>query len=457
MAALPDLAQGDARVRAILNDSSVAHRAAARKINDLLGENATSEKSVRRFRRHPRSAESLTDPQPTTAKNPVSGSGGRWTPGIDIDPREGGEFRTVPRELIYGVPEAEPTEAELLAEFDLDPEVWEVVSARKSQWQGGAGGAWLEARRVSFRRRVAGAVPEADVEDIFSRYYPTPYPVAPLRTVKPDRIMMVPAGDLQLGKPEGGGTPATVERFCRITDAIGQQIIDEDTERHGSTALILPWLGDCIEGIVGQRGRLLATLDITITEQVRVYRRLMMHQLAVLAPKVTKLLVPVLPGNHDETTREQIMPVNDSWAIEGASAVADWMDGRPGYEHVQFIFPEPGELGITVNVGSDKNPYTVSFHHGHMAASAAGIIPWWKGQAYGRQHAGQADMLVTAHFHHFRMEHTGGRRTWLQIPALDGGSGWYRSRSGEDAPTGMVSLEITPGAGQGWKGLHVHS
>ena len=66
-------------------------------------------------------------------------------------------------------------------------------------------------------------------------------------------------------------------------------------------------------------------------------------------------------------------------------------------------------------------------------------------------------MLVSAHFHHLRVEHTGGSRTWLQIPALDGGSPWYRRRTGEDAPTGLVSVELTPGAGQGWKGLTVHS
>jgi len=295
-----------------------------------------------------------------------------------------------------------------------------------------------------------------DVEGIFSRYYPVPHPVVPRRPDTKGRIVMVPAGDLQLGKSEGGGTAATVERFCRITDEIGDTILSEDNDRYGHTALILPWLGDCIEGIVSQKGRLLASLDVPITEQVRLYRRLMMHQIAVLAPKAVRVVIPVVPGNHDETTRKQTMPVEDSWAIEGASAVADWAAGRDGYEHVQFIFPEPGELGVTVNVGSDKNPYVVAFHHGHAASSAAGIIPWWKGQAYGRQHAGQADMLVSAHFHHLRTEQTGGGRTWLQIPALDGGSSWYRSRTGEDAQTGMVSLEITPGTGLGWKGLTFH-
>ena len=64
---------------------------------------------------------------------------------------------------------------------------------------------------------------------------------------------------------------------------------------------------------------------------------------------------------------------------------------------------------------------------------------------------------MTAHFHHLRVEHTGGNRTWLQIPALDGGSAWFRRKTGEDTPAGIVSLEITPGSGQGWRDLTVWS
>lgn len=444
---LPEMARDDAEVRAILDDAGIGHRTAARYINDLRGPGTTSEKSVRRFRTKRMSAESLASPQPAGSNSPVKGSGGNWHPGIDIDPREGGEFRTLPREVNREAPQPEPEEADLLAEFDLDPAVWEVVSARKSQWQ--SGDKWLEARRVSFRKRAAGPVSVADVEAIMAQYRVA----SPVRAELPERLLMVPAGDLQLGKPEGGGTAATIERFCRITDDIASEV-----QRGGfNTSLILPWLGDCIEGIVSQRGKLIASLDITITEQVRVYRRLMMHQIATLAPLAVKILIPVVPGNHDETTREQNMPVTDSWAIEGASAVADWMSGRPEYEHVEFVFPDPGKLGITVDVGTEAAPYAVSFTHGHVASSAAGVIPWWKGQAYGRSHEGRADLLVSAHFHHLRVEHTGGHRTWLQIPALDGGSEWYRSKSGENAVTGMVSVELTPGSGQGWRGLTVHS
>jgi len=384
---------------------------------------------------------------------PVRGSGGFWSTGIDIDPAEGGEFRTVPVEIDIKAPPPEPEEAKLLAEFDLDPEVWEVASSRKSQWQGGPGGSWLEARRVSFRRRAASIrLTVTDVDTIMASYTGKPWMKASTDSF-PGRIVMVPAGDLQVGKPDGGGTPALVERFCRITDDVGSYLIDYA----GPQTLILPWMGDCVEGTVSQRGRLVAGLDRTITEQLRIYRRLMMHQLGRYAGLANKILIPVLPGNHDQTIRDQQMPENDSWAIEGASAVADWCDGRPGYEHIEFVFPDPGHRGITVDIGSPEVPYSISFHHGHSASSPQGIIPWWKGQSHGRQHYAKADMLVTAHFHHLRVEHTGGNRTWLQIPALDGGSEWFREQAGEQGVTGMVSVEITPGTGQGWRGLTIHS
>jgi hypothetical protein len=393
--------------------------------------------------------EALSNPNPVTTS--VRPSGGSWSAGIDIDPAVGGEFRTKPREVGQPTdpPLPEPEEAALLAEFELDPAVWRITHARKSLWQ--SGDRWLEARKVSFvKREAASTIAPVDVEDIMSKYLVS-RPV--VHKGAPERILMVPAGDLQLGKPDGGGSPATIERFCRIIDDIADEV-----KRGGfNTSLILPWMGDCIEGLVSQRGRLVASLDLTITQQVRAYRRLMMHQIALLAPLAVKILIPVLPGNHDETYREQAMPVNDSWAIEGASAVADWMSGRPEYDHVEFVFPDPAELGITVNVGTEAAPHVISFHHGHSASTPQGIIPWWTKQSHGRQHAGQADLLVTAHFHHLRVEHTGGNRTWLQIPALDGGSDWYRHRSGENGVTGIVSVEITPGAGQGWRNLTVHS
>ena len=47
--------------------------------------------------------------------------------------------------------------------------MWEVTSARKSLWQ--SGDKWLEARRVSFRKRSLGTVlTVGDIDGIMARY-----------------------------------------------------------------------------------------------------------------------------------------------------------------------------------------------------------------------------------------------------------------------------------------------
>src|SRR6185437_13151314 len=90
------------------------------------------------------------------------------------------------------------------------------------------------------------------------------------------------------------------------------QEVRETLEREGGCdLLIIPVLGDCIEGLVSQGGKLVARLDISITEQVRVYRRLLTHIIAELSQYARRVIVPVLPGNHDETYRMVQQPVTD--------------------------------------------------------------------------------------------------------------------------------------------------
>jgi hypothetical protein len=204
-----------------------------------------------------------------------------------------------------------------------------------------------------------------------------------------------------------------------------------------------------------QNGKL--PLDVSITEAVRIVRRLMLHQLAVLAPLADHVLVPVLAGNHDETRRDRSQAMNDSWAVDAASAVADALEMSGKYDDVQFRFPEPEELTITVDVGSQQHPLVLAFTHGHIVSSPDRMLDRWEAQSFGRQKPGEADILVSAHFHHHRLGSAGRRRTWMQIPALDGGSPWYRVRKGDDQSAGMISVWLTPGTETGWEGLTVHS
>ena len=442
MTALADQARDDAEMQKILHDAAIGHRTAARLINELRGQSITSEKSVRRYRRN-RHQETPPKPQPRT---PASG----WTPGIDYDPAEGGEFRTVPRQVDKDAPEAEPDEDALLREWDLDPAVWEVVSARKSLWQGGAGGTWLEARRVSFRKRgpVAGLDTPADIEGILAGY--------PALEQQPagDGILLAVVADCQAGKPDAGGSEQLVRAYKNCVDGVAQRI----REMPGGRAKLLVFadVGDPVEGYVSQGGKNVI-LDLSLTEQIRVMRRLWLHAIGVLAPLCDRMLCPAVPDNHGQTTRQWNTKPSDNFALEIASSVADALAMSNDYRHVEFVFPEEDEISLAVNVGDNSTPLVVGFTHGHMVSQPSGIPDWWARQTAGNQPVASARILITGHHHHLRIQATGGEKYWIMCPALEGGSDWYRHRRGDNSVSGILSVALHPAERVPWRNIQIHT
>ena len=397
------------------------------------------ESIVRRWRHR-----NIVGPNPMGNDQPTAKTV-QWQPGLDLSTNRG-EARTLP------VPVAEATVPEdlvLLESVGADPDKWEITGRKESRWQN-AGGEWLCAHKLELGRRGAqtGDLSVAQISEILNDYTFSAY-----RTYHGNGVFVVPIADLQAGKIDGGGTAALVDRFGRIVQEVRGRLEREG----GCDLLVIPVLGDCIEGLVSQGGKLVTRLDISVTEQVRVYRRLLTHIIAELAPYATRVVVPVLPGNHDETYRIVDTPVTDSWAIEGASAVADAMEFNQKYQHVSFIFPASEELVVTLNVGTQEKPFVLGFTHGHLAKAPNSVEAWWGKQAFGKQHAGSADILFSGHFHHLRVEQMGSDRVWIQAPALDGGSDWFRRSDGKDTPAGMLSMWITPGQGIGWEGLTIHT
>jgi hypothetical protein len=58
-----------------------------------------------------------------------------------------------------------------------------------------------------------------------------------------------------------------------------------------------------------------------------------------------------------------------------------------------------------------------------------------------------ADVLVTGHFHFFKVEPSGrtasGRSKWhIQAPTLDNGSAWVLNKQGEDGDPGLCVFRI---------------
>ena len=348
---------------------------------------------------------------------------------LDVGP-DGGYFVSVPHNA-GELPDA----VSLFKDFDLSPNDWVVISVRKSRWQR-YDGEWLEAARVSIKPSATSrGETDFDYNELVSN----------ISKWKPGKVekstgplyAIYAIGDTQYGKDAGGGTEATINRVLRG--------IEESVDRHKELlksgrkigTVVLPQLGDCIEGNTSQNGKVLGRSDLGVTQQVRLGRRILMAWVKAFAPLCEELWIPVVPGNHDEPHRIMMIDPTDSWQIEVVSAVQDACAENPALSHVKFYYPNPDHATLAIDLGGT----TLGMAHGHQGKDMG---KWLHGQATGRTPVGQADVLLTGHFHHFRADQI-GPRLWIQVPAMDGGSAWFRDKSGLESPTGIVSLVVGDG------------
>lgn len=363
-----------------------------------------------------------------------------WQPRSEVDSATGGYVVTKPFE-----PGHEPEHTDALGEFGLDPNQWIVTSVRRSRWQK-YDESWLESVRINLLPTSAQRTDQADADAMvaaISKWKP-----GKASTTRADPgTFVAPAGDLQLGKPDGDGSAGTIDRFLRETEVICNRLRADLPRGTRAAEVVLPWLGDCIEGVSSQGGRLVMRLDLTPTQQVRVYRRLMWAQIKAFLPLAERIVIPVLPGNHDQAHRigDQMATFHDdSWAIEGASSVMDGINEHDELqERVSFLFPGHDELTITLDVAGTN----IAMTHGHIFGRDP--LKWWNDQAGGRQPAGDADVLLAAHSHHLRVQDHGGGRLFMQIPALDGGSNWFRHKRGDESRSRMISFWTSDGMVRG--------
>jgi predicted phosphodiesterase len=329
---------------------------------------------------------------------------------------------------------------EFIKDAGLDPEEVEVVEPVQVRgWDAPvAGGDVVRMRyyRLTVRRRTL----KVDLDELVK---------AAKRTAKPRpearesaNAFLVALGDLQLGKMDGDGAEGTIARFIDKTA--------EAAKRYKRVAkgspIYLYHLGDCIEGFVSQGGANTWRTTLTLTEQVRLYRRLLLEQIKTFAAIAPQVVVVAIPGNHDEANRP-LHTYSDSWAIEAASMVADALTLAGNYEHVTVHTPGRDELTLTLDVCGT----VVGAAHGHQWR-AGQAVTWWAKQSHGRQPVGDADLLLSAHLHHLRIEHTGSDKTWLQVPALESGSQWWKHRTGEWGQPGLVTALVGGGT---WSSLEV--
>lgn len=371
-----------------------------------------------------------TGPQHSPQRKPYPDG---WQPRMEVDDTDGGFVVSKPQ-LVAAATLSD--HRAVLDEFGLDPAQWSVEHVRRSRWQRWDG-EWLEAVRLSILPARTAQASRVDLDALCKD----------IRSFRP-RVttdsgtslgsFVAPLGDTQVGKIDGGGTAAAVPRILTEIEH-GHARWRQLDRRHHFAQVILPQLGDCIEGTVSQGGAVVGRTDLGLTEMVRVYRRLLWAQVRAYA-RAPRVLVPVVPGNHDEVTRNPMTTCTDSWAIEAASSVQDAVQENPDLaDRVRFVFPEYDELTVTIDVSGT----VLGMAHGHQFKG--GWQKWWDGQAGGRQPVGDADVLLAGHLHHLHVQDHGGGRMFVQVPALDGGSSWFRHRDGQDAPSRAVTFWTADG------------
>lgn len=368
-------------------------------------------------------------------------SGGQWAPTVTLTESEG--------TAVSGVLAHEADERTLIAGWQLDPDVWEIVpgTLTVNRWQQhDACDDWLYQYKA--RLIVKGENPRADVDELvnaIARHKP--------RKLAPsgDHALVLNLSDWQAGKGEGGGTPAFIDRYLAAEDA-AEERLRRLRKLYDIGQVVLVSGGDLAERCSGNYPSQAFTTDMNEREQQRVVRRLLLGAVTRFARIVPDVLVSGVTSNHGENRQngKAFTDPGDNQDLAVLEAVYEAIGTNPeAYGHVKFHIPADTHV-----VALDVRGVRAAWSHGHIARKGATPqqkqVNWWMGQAFGDDPAGKrytglvdAQLLTTFHYHHFAAAETHGR-LWLQGPAMDGGSRWFTDSTGDHSQPGMLTYLCGP-------------
>lgn len=293
--------------------------------------------------------------------------------------------------------------------------------------------------RFAVERAIAGAF--SSIEELAKEIRRTR--TKPGR-VEGDGTLVVSWNDWQLFKSAGDGVKGTIERIYEAHDLVISRVKQLRRLGRRYPRLVVAATGDIVEGcsIYPHQSW---ELQGDMRDQENVARRLIVQGLKEFAPHFEQIQVIAVGGNHGEN-RVDGKKINrhdnaDCKVFEQAADVL--AENSESFGHVSFAIPRD-DLAATIQVES----WVLALTHGHIAGKGAGgpegkIYNWYRGQAAGKRPVGDADVLLTSHYHHARFADWGGC-AWLQAPTLDGGSPQHLDLTGQDAAPGLLTFGMTP-------------
>ena len=349
----------------------------------------------------------------------------------------------------------------LIGDWGLDPGRVRIIpgSVQIRAWDANVGGGQIERLRY-YRCRIEPTAKNLDPADIDAliKQVSKRKPRSIVRPESPERALVVPLSDWQIGKAreKGGGTPETTERLLASLDRLVRRIKDLRRIGMGPESVYLIGLGDIIEGCTGSDFYAMQTftMDLDRREQMRLSRRLILQYVEAMLELDLPVVLGAVPGNHGENRRNgaafTTWTDNDDLAV--FEQVAEVLAANP--ERYGAVTVPLGGIAEDLTLTLDIAGVPVGFAHGHQI-KRGGPESWWKGQALGRQAVADAEILVLGHKHHLMLSESTGR-TIVQCPAMDGGSYWWTAQTGQNSPSGMLAFLVGSGCGpRGWSDLEV--
>jgi len=339
---------------------------------------------------------------------------------------------------------------DILKQLDLDPKLYEVIEPVEVRtWDSPTNGGtrlFYYKARIQSRQQINSGDPDYDA--LLKIVKKAKKPKLP-KVDKDDSIVFC-WSDWQLGKPDGDGTTAIVERLNQMIPDFTDHIKKLRKEGKKIKNLYILSLGDIIENCSGHYDTQTFGVQLNLRDQVKVARRIMTKAIMEWAPLFDNVVISAIAGNHGENRNngKSYTDFADNHDVAVVEQVQEILSvNKKAYGHVKFLIPED-ELSATVNVSGK----IIGLAHGHQFRSGVSVksgrfafdkgIRWFAGQCMGREPIGDADMLVWGHFHHFFVISNRGR-WFMQCPSVDGGSEWFKDISGDWSPPAQVSFTVS--------------
>tara|TARA_R110000868_G_scaffold282909_2_gene543203 strand:- start:2088 stop:3233 length:1146 start_codon:yes stop_codon:yes gene_type:complete len=338
-----------------------------------------------------------------------------------------------------GLPDA-PNFDDFLAERGYSPDEYEVVGTpRTSQWQRWDG-EWLTSYRFHFRKKAISS----DLPTLYAEAKKTKKPK--LAKLEKGRAFVVVPSDFQVGKTGSrGGTKELIERVFESYVRIETEIKKGKYER-----IVIIDGGDIIESVSNAADQQqLATNDLSPMQSVDMAASLMWDLIKMCA-KYAPITYGSVASNHCQFRHNKQMvgrPGIDDWGIVILQQLRR-LSSEVGLD-VEFLIPQPDDEGFAFDVFGD-GAHVIGCIHGHQARQPDRVPDYWRKNTFGSQYLAAANILVTGHFHHTRVQElgqapSGGSRWWVQASTMDSGSDWFRRISGEDSLPAITCFELQKG------------